>query len=198
MTIMTNRLKNYLVFSVSLAVVVMLFSAIFALAASHEDVGAMAEEKMEEARERAGEAMEKSRAEEHRSQVSRVAAELRELAGKDRNIGEEIREVAMEQEESSEKAVEAMESAEKRNAFITFLFGTDYGSLGQLRSELVTTENHINRLTGAMERASDQMLKDDLQAQIDELQAAKDSVESFVREQENKFSLFGWLVRLFQ
>ena len=133
----------------------------------------------------------------HRSAVAEVVEKLRIVAGKDKNIGEEVREIAQEQEESGERAVEAIESVETRGALKTFLFGTDYKNIGVIRSELVTTDNHIDRLTKAMDRSEDTEVKADLETQISTLEETKTSVESFVKENEDKFSLLGWLLRLF-
>lgn len=134
---------------------------------------------------------------EHKDKVASVVEELKELAGKDQNIGEEVRVVAKEQEESNERATDAMEKVEARGEFKTFLIGTDYKNIGALRSEVVTTENHIDRLTKAMDRATSEEVKADLDAQIVELEEVNTSATVFIEENEDNFSLFGWLVRLF-
>ncbi|MBU2110005.1 hypothetical protein KKB71_03615 [Patescibacteria group bacterium] len=134
----------------------------------------------------------------HKSKVSNVVQELKDLAGKDQNIGEEVRVVAQEQEELNERATNAMEKVEARGGFKTFLIGTDYKNIGALRSEVVTTQNHIDRLTKAKERATDDSIKADLDAQIQALEEANTSALNFIQTNESKFSLFGWFVRLFQ
>ena len=142
-----------------------------------------------------GKGMEMSQS--HKSIVADVIEELRMVAGKDQNIGEELREIAQEQEKSNERAVKAIESVETRGAFKTFLFGTDYKNIGVIRSELVTTDNHIDRLTNVINRSEDAEVKADLETQISALEETKTSAESFIKENEDKFSLLGWLVRLF-
>ncbi len=133
---------------------------------------------------------------EYRSTVSSAVAKLTELAGKDKNIGEELKMIAKEQEESKEKVAEAIEMIESRNWLKTFLIGTDYKNLGKMRSELVTTENHINRLTKAEERAKDPEVKAELQEQRTILESTMEKVESFIKENEDKFSVFGWVVKM--
>lgn len=133
----------------------------------------------------------------HRSVVSAAVEKLREVAGKDRNIGEEVRVIAQEQEDANAESTMAMEAVELRSALRTFLLGTDYKNLGVLRSTLVTTENHISRLNRAVERAADPAVKIDLNAQISALQEEHMKVETFIKDNESKFSLFGWLARLF-
>lgn len=134
---------------------------------------------------------------EHRGAVANVAQDIRETAGKDNNIGEELREIAKEQEEASERSVEAIEAIETRGKFRTFLFGTDYKSVGVLRSELVTTDNHIDRLTKAKDRTDNPAVQADLDAEIAELEETKTNVETFIQENEGKLSLLGWLIKLF-
>jgi len=133
----------------------------------------------------------------HRSKIAEVARQLVVVAGKDRNIGEEVRQIAQDQNDSNERATKAMEAVETRGKFKTLLLGTDYKNIGALRSELVTTQNHIDRLTKAKERATSETVKAGLDAQIAALKEAQSNVESFIKENESKFSFLGWVVRLF-
>jgi len=133
----------------------------------------------------------------HRSTISNLANELNEVADRDGGIGKELREVAKEQNNSKEKTAKAMEKVEDRGGLKTFFIGTDYKNLGDLRSAMVTTENHISRLMKAKERAADADVATDLGEQIVALQAEKNKIESFIKDNESKFSLFGWFVRLF-
>ena len=140
----------------------------------------------------------KATSEQHRSKVAETVKALTDLAGKDQNIGEDVRVVAQEQESSNERATKAIEVVEARGGFKTFLIGTDYKNIGALRSEVVTTQNSINRLTKAKERATDDSVKADLDAQIKALEETNMSALNFIKTNESKFSIFGWLVKLFQ
>ncbi len=134
---------------------------------------------------------------EHRSKVVEAVLKLVELAGKDKNIGEEISEIAKEENESSGRAAEAIKEVEARGKFKTFLFGTDYKNIGALRSEMVRSDNNIDRLTKAKDRTIDQAVKAELDVQIAVFQKANDEAEAFVKANESKFSIFGWLFKLF-
>ncbi|MCX6735787.1 MAG: hypothetical protein NTZ13_01765 [Candidatus Parcubacteria bacterium] len=136
--------------------------------------------------------------EQHRNNVSKVVQELEKVAGKDAGIGEEVKAVAQEEKDTVTSVAEKMEKAENRGGFKTFLVGSDYKNLGALRSDLVTTQNHIDRLTKAIERATSTEAKTALQTQINELKGIQTKAETFVKAQEGKFSLFGWLIKLFQ
>lgn len=133
----------------------------------------------------------------YRSDVANFARELKEVAGKDRNIGQEISQIAKEQEEGVDEVEEAKESVEEKGRFRVFLIGTDYKNIGVLRSKLVTAENHIERLTRAMEKATNPAVKAEVEQQISELQNIKAEVETFIKDHESQLSILGWLVRLF-
>lgn len=134
----------------------------------------------------------------HRSAVSKVAEELNKLAAKDKGVGEELKAVAKEESESKEKVAEAIKKVESRNYWKTLLLGTDYKNLGALRSEMVTTQNHLDRLMKALERTADPAVKAKLEEQKTALEDSKAKVEAFIKANESKFSFLGWVVRLFR
>ena len=134
--------------------------------------------------------------EQHRSRVSNFVQELEKVADRDRKIGEEVKAVAQEEKEISEKVKEKMENIEKRGALRTFLIGSDYKNLGALRSDLVTSRNHIERLNKALERTDSSSIKTVLETQIKDLTDIQTKAEDFAKSMEGKFSLFGWLSRM--
>lgn len=133
----------------------------------------------------------------YRSDVANFVRELKNTAGKDRNIGQEVRQIAKEQEESVEEVESAKEAVEEKGRFRVFLIGTDYKNIGVLRSKIVTTENHLQRLTKAIDRTTDPATKAELEKQVLELQNIKFEVEAFIKDHESQFSILGWFVRLF-
>lgn len=135
---------------------------------------------------------------EHRNEVAKVVQKLEKIADEDNDIEDEVKDVAQEEKSSSEKVKEKMDAVDDRGAFKTFLIGSDYKNLGELRSELVKTDNALNRLNKALGRAKDNSIKADLQAQINELTTIKSKANVFVESIDGKFSLFGWLVKMFQ
>lgn len=139
---------------------------------------------------------ENGQGQEHRDRVSNVVQELRKVAGKDSNIGQEVNKVAKEQEDSAKPTEMAMDKVEKVGKFRTLFFGTDYKNLGSLRSELVKTQNAIDRLTKSMERTTNVNVKADLQKQIDALKVIQTKTEAFIKDHESQFSFLGWLVKL--
>ncbi|MEX2090739.1 MAG: hypothetical protein WD989_01230 [Candidatus Paceibacterota bacterium] len=134
---------------------------------------------------------------EYRSDVADIVQKLTNIAGRDSKIGVEVRAIAKEQSNAVEKSDEAIKAVEDRSGWKTFFIGTDWKSIGQLRSQLVTTANHINRLMKARDRATSESVKNELDAQIKSLQDTVAKMEVFVKENEGKLSLLGWAVRLF-
>jgi hypothetical protein len=134
--------------------------------------------------------------EQHRSEVANVVQALNKIAGKDSGIGSEVSAIAQQEASTSQSVADRISTIENRNGLMTFLIGSDYKNLGALRSELVTTSNSIDRLTSALDKTSS-TTKADLQSQINSLKDIQAKTESFINQQENKFSLFGWLVKMF-
>ena len=134
---------------------------------------------------------------EHRSEVAEQVRALLMAADRDGGIGEEVREIAHEHASSSEHISDALQKLERRPVWMIFLIGTDYKNLGELRSELSTTHNRIDRLTRARDRATDLTAQATLDAQIQAIMTRASSTEAFLEQNESKFSVFGWFVRLF-
>ncbi len=139
----------------------------------------------------------KGRGEEYRSEVANAVKKLLEVANRQGGIGAEVREIAREQEESAATTTEAIKEIEDRGGFKTFLIGSDYKNIGKIRSELANTEKRIERLEAAVGKLPAGADKTELENQITALKQAQADLNEFVEENEDKFSLFGWMVRLF-
>jgi Mg2+ and Co2+ transporter CorA len=138
-----------------------------------------------------------SMGEQHRNRVSKVVQELNNVADRDGGIGSEVKLIAQEERNISEKIKEKMDEVEERSGFKTFFIGSDYKNLGALRSDLITTGNHIEKLTKALEKATSSTTQAELEEQIEDLIDIQEKAESFAKRIETKFSLFGWLVKMF-
>jgi len=105
--------------------------------------------------------------------------------------------IAQEQERTREQVADQIESIQQRNKIKIFLIGTNYKNLGALRSEMVNTENRLRQLNNLMEKTQNQNDQDALQLQIQTMQTEQERINLFIQANESKFSLFGWLVKLF-
>lgn len=134
--------------------------------------------------------------EEHRSTVANFVQTLLNVADREKGgIGEQVKVIA--QEQNKEQTADQIESIQMRNKIKTFLIGTNYKNVGQLRSEMVQARNRIAQLTRLMGQAKNQEDKTALQGQIQTMQQEATDIDAFLKANESKFSLFGWFVKLF-
>jgi len=137
-------------------------------------------------------------AENHRSVVANFVQGLLEIADRESGIGEQVRVIAREQNAAKEQTSQEIEKIQARSKIRTFFFGSDYKNLGDLRSQMVQTRNQIAQLTRLAEQAESEESKAELQNQIQVLEQEQARISDFITQNENKFSLFGWAIRLFQ
>lgn len=137
-------------------------------------------------------------AESHRSTVATFVQSLLAVADREGGIGQQVKVIAQQQNDSKEKVAESINKVEKRGKFKTFLIGSDYKNLGELRSEMVKTRNQIEQLKRLAEKAENEEDKTELQNQIQTLEQEQANIDNFITQNESKFSLFGWAVKLFQ
>jgi len=135
-------------------------------------------------------------AQQHRSTVANFVQSLQGVADREGGIGEQVRTIAQQQNQSEETTIKAMEKVQTRSGVKTFLIGSDYKNLGALRSEMVKTRNRLEQLNKLMENVQNEGDKTELQNQIQTLEQEQTKIESFIKAQEGKFSLFGWLAKL--
>jgi len=139
----------------------------------------------------------KINAEQHKSAVSAFVQNLLRVADKEGSIGEQVRTIAQQQNQSADTTIQAMEKVQTRSELKTFLIGSDYKNLGTLRSEMVQTRNRLEQLNKLMEKVQNESDKTELQNQTQTLEQEQAKIESFIKDNANRFSLFGWFVKLF-
>lgn len=137
-------------------------------------------------------------AEKHRSAVATFVQSLLAMADREGGIGQEVRAIANQQNELKDRAADIIYAVESRNKIKTFLIGTSYKNLGELRSQMVQTQSQIEQLKKMMTQVSNEGDKTELQNQIQVLEQEQASINSFIAENESKFSLLGWAVKLFR
>jgi hypothetical protein len=135
--------------------------------------------------------------EQHRSVVAGFVQSLLQVADREGGIGEQVRTIAQQQNQSVSTTIQAMEKVQTRNRVKTFFFGSDYKNLGSLRNEMTQTETRLEQLNKVMENVQNEGDKAEIQNQIQTLEQEQIKIENFIKVQEGKFSLFGWLVKLF-
>ncbi|MEK7124384.1 MAG: hypothetical protein AAB877_01725 [Patescibacteria group bacterium] len=135
---------------------------------------------------------------EHRSQTAKFVQSLLDVADREQGeVGEQVREIAKEQDESKDKVADGIDKIKNRSNIKTFLIGTDYKNIGQLRSEMVKTRNQIAQLNRLLDKTTSEETKTALKEQIKTLEQEQQKIEDFLKANESKFSLFGLFVKLF-
>lgn len=136
--------------------------------------------------------------ESHRSTVATFVQSLLAVADREGGIGQEVKVIAEQQNETKDRAFDLINAVENRNKVKTFFIGTSYKNLGELRSQMVQTRNQIEQLKRLIEKAENDQDKAELQNQIQVLEKEQTSINNFITQNESKFSLFGWAVKLFR
>jgi len=140
-------------------------------------------------------------AEEHKRVVEKVAKELKNVAEVEEAEGnevvsEELTFIAEEQEETAEDTAETLEDIDSAPKWKTFLLGTDYKNLGQLRSTVAHNTNAIRQLTRTAERVTTEGGDTAIQENIALLTQERDRLVAVIQAGESQFSLLGWISRL--
>lgn len=136
----------------------------------------------------------------HRSVVANFVHSLLKVASStEGGIGQQVRVIAQQQNDSDTTTTEVITKVNKRGKIKIFLIGSDYKNLGALRSEIVHTRNRISQLNRLIQNATGTNATDtaEIQSQIKTLEQEQTKIENFINAQEGKFSLFGWLLKLF-
>ncbi|MDD2647035.1 MAG: hypothetical protein PHV78_03665 [Patescibacteria group bacterium] len=136
-------------------------------------------------------------AEAHRSAVANFVQNLLQTADRNGGIGQQVRIIAQQQSDSVTSTAATIKKIQDRNKIKTFLIGSDYKNLGALRSDIVQTRNRLDQLNRLIDSTNSTATKTTIQEQINTLEQEQTQLNNFVKTQENKFSLFGWLVKLF-
>jgi hypothetical protein len=136
----------------------------------------------------------------HQKKTEEVVQNLEQVATQEESSGNtqisnKIEQVAQEQDQTQEQTSAAIEGVEKRGKIKTFLVGTDYKNLGQLRSSLVHNRNQIRKLTQTISQVQNGGDVTLLQEQLTTLMQERERIKAVITANESSFSLFGWVTR---
>jgi hypothetical protein len=131
----------------------------------------------------------------YRSAVATFVKGLLSIADRDGGIGAEVRVIAKSQQDSASTSANAMLKADanKQKGFKAFLLGSNYKTIGQLRSEMTVTKNNIEKLERLAESTANAQVKADLLAQIKVLEDSQVKIQAFI-DANKGVSLLGWAI----
>jgi hypothetical protein len=133
---------------------------------------------------------------EHRSAVSAYVQSLLSVADRSQGIGGQVRVIAQSQNDSATTTANAMAKIESRGSFRTFLFGSDYKSLGVIKAEIASTSENISKLSDIANTTTDASLRGQLNAQIEIMKEENAKLEAYIEAHMSSFGIFGWLNRM--
>lgn len=138
-------------------------------------------------------------ANEHRSAVANFVQSLLDVADRQAlgGIGEQVREIAKQQNDSEEKVTTDLEKVKNKNQIRKFFFGTDFSRTKEIKKEMQDATKRLNELEkikGEVVNPGDKAI---LKEQIKNFQEEINNVLTEVKNEEGKFSLFGWAKKLF-
>ena len=111
--------------------------------------------------------------------------------GPSSDITKELQDITLKQDFSIMQIDNAISILKNRNGIKTFFLGN---KLGTLKFQLVQIKNQIHLLDALALKSQDSINTIQINNQAASLRKEQAKVESFVLEQDNKFSLFGWFV----
>ncbi len=114
---------------------------------------------------------------------------------KNKEVKAQLNQIINEEEQSDATIAASIKNMEGRPGYLKFVIGEDYKNAGQVRSEVVHLRNQIAKLERVQEKAgaSDSGA---IAASIATFQAELNSIENYLYEKLQGFSLFGWLSKL--
>ena len=136
--------------------------------------------------------------EQHRNNISTVVQSLLSAADNEQGeISDQIKNIAQQQNQNKDSIADTIDKVNARDGLRILLVGLDYKNIGQLRSQIASTDNHIDRLNTLLGKLENSQDITTIQDQIKVLEQERQKINDIVKANESKFSLFGWLVRLF-
>ncbi len=135
--------------------------------------------------------------EEMKRKMASTTEKLSALATRLSKLGVDIKAAVSAQASSTLVITSSMSQVEARSAFKTFLLGTDYKNTGKLVSEAAKITARINQIENQVSKMASSTDKAALVASLAELKTQEATIEQYVKDNESKFSLFGWLAKRF-
>lgn len=135
-------------------------------------------------------------ANEYKNEVAKFVQNLEKISQIDGSIGKQVMVVAQAQNASVAKVENSINDIKSRGGFVKFLVGPKYDSISEVQSAIVENQNRINVLSGLIEKTVDPMVKQVLQEQVGQFQQENARLQSFIAENEDGVSLFGWLAKM--
>ena len=133
---------------------------------------------------------------ENMSVVSRKVQELLQTKSTG-GIGEQVREIAREQNQAQIQIQDGLEKIGNRKGFVKNLFGPDYKAIKNLNKQMEQNQLRIEMLQQLVNQVENQADETQIQEAILALTEQNTALQEQIQSEEKIGSLFGWLLKLF-
>ena len=135
--------------------------------------------------------------EQRKSQVANAVQEMLRVAERNDGVGQQIKIIAQNQNQNQEKIEASLQKVQNRSGFAKFFIGANYGEINNAKKILEQSQEQIQQLNQIKNQLSNQGDQQQLVEQIRTLEQANLQIENSLETDQNGFSLFGWMIRLF-
>lgn len=144
-----------------------------------------------------GESPRSAMAEEKMSEVAKGVEELLDEKSIKGGIGEQVRQIAAEQNQAQEQIKEQLKLVEKRQGLMKSLLGPDFKALKGMEEQIEANQLRIEQLEELKTQLTNQseltMLEENIQALIEQNTQLKETVAAEAKTR----SMLGWLMKYF-
>ncbi len=130
-------------------------------------------------------------------ELENISEHLDKIGKENRELTKKLSEIALEQRVTKDEIKQSIGEIKDRSGWRVFLIGPDFKNLGDLRSTIVTIDNHIQKLN-SMKASTTPQVKAEIEVEISALQVEKTRIEAIMQDESSRFSLFGWFTKWFQ
>lgn len=133
---------------------------------------------------------------ERRSEVANAVQAMLKVSNRNEGIGEQIREIAQNQNQIQNNIENSLEKLQNRNKFLRFLVGPNYKELKEIERNVENQKEKIEGLNNLKDLISEED-KELIEENLTEIKTVIDDVEKEIIVNKKVFSLFGWFTKIF-
>lgn len=141
--------------------------------------------------------VESSMGEQRRSQVANAVHQMLQVADRVGGIGEQVRVIAQSQQQNHEEVEAKLERIKERSGFAKFFIGPKYDEIEKAKDLLEQDKDKIKSLEELKSVLTNEEDKAKITEQVEVIKKAMTEVENIIGEEQEGFSLFGWLAKVF-
>ena len=119
-------------------------------------------------------------------------------SGDDDGVSGKVRKVAAEHKAAAQTLKKSLEDIKDRKGLTAFLFGPDFSALDTLGAQVAAMNARAAALEAAAAQIADPTIRQILLTQADVLRSEVLKLQSYISAEDDQFSIFGALLRLFR